>query len=531
MLASQLPTRAQPQGCTRHFAPCTLRYKNILYCCINNTDTKLRRSAIVTNVSPGKTESSLQNSIDTHANRSHVYGIDSTTACLPAGVRVVHVSQHPDGNLPFLLYLPDIDGDGVTSRSQWQAWAEHFDMNVLTLDANCACSFSELATAVGVWLGHELAGTAPHRPVYLLGEGFGGVLGLQLAWDCRRLVNRIVLVNPATSYLDSQLARMTTSLERVPPALLNLQLPVPPPLPFSLPPPLPVALAPLLGTSPQALLRQLVDSLGQQQPAEAVQALRRALDQVEQISSRLTPATFLHRLKMLEEGIRLVGPRLSRVPQRTMIIAGGQDLVLGSDKEAQRLVETMQRAFKVVLPDAGHALLYEPGGELLPLLDKEGFYIRRRVFSSPVRPGVDVNTFGTAGPVELPNFQEVGRYAASWTARLRELSSPVFMSTLADGTRVMGLEGLPYRKRPVGYGARSSHGKPLAEVSVGSAEGGEGHRAAGPYEAPGGEDPGEEAELGTGGAPLLFVGNHQLYAFDMAVSEGRPGEAREEWIC
>jgi hypothetical protein len=81
-------------------------------------------------------------------------------------------------------------------------------------------------------------------------------------------------VNPATSYKDSQLARITAVMERLPPAVLNLQLPAMPEMPFGLPvplPPLPLALAPLLGTSPQTLVRQLLESFNHQQPAEAVQ--------------------------------------------------------------------------------------------------------------------------------------------------------------------------------------------------------------------------------------------------------------------
>lgn len=59
-----------------------------------------------------------------------------------------------------------------------------------------------------------------------------------------------------------------------------------------------------------------------------------------------------------------------------------------------------------VLPDAGHALLREPGGSLLPLLRADGFYTTTRRFSSPVRgaaAAADVNTLGVAGPVEVPS--------------------------------------------------------------------------------------------------------------------------------
>jgi hypothetical protein len=45
---------------------------------------------------------------------------------------------------------------------------------------------------------------------------------------------------------------------------------------------------------------------------------------------------------------RLVGPRLSRIPQRTLVLAGGQDVVLDSEKEAKRLADTMPRAFRKV---------------------------------------------------------------------------------------------------------------------------------------------------------------------------------------
>ena len=38
------------------------------------------------------------------------------------------------------------------------------------------------------------------RPVYLLGESFGGVLALAVATERPELVDRVILVNPATSF-------------------------------------------------------------------------------------------------------------------------------------------------------------------------------------------------------------------------------------------------------------------------------------------------------------------------------------------
>jgi pimeloyl-ACP methyl ester carboxylesterase len=54
------------------------------------------------------------------------------------------------------------------------------------------------------------------RPVYLLGESFGGVLALAVAEECPDLVDRVVLVNPATSFTRSLWPALGPLLPRVP---------------------------------------------------------------------------------------------------------------------------------------------------------------------------------------------------------------------------------------------------------------------------------------------------------------------------
>ena len=56
----------------------------------------------------------------------------------------------------------------------------------------------------------------PDRPVYLLGESFGAVLALAVAHDKPDLVDRLVLVNPATSYEKSIWPRVGPLLAEVP---------------------------------------------------------------------------------------------------------------------------------------------------------------------------------------------------------------------------------------------------------------------------------------------------------------------------
>lgn len=40
----------------------------------------------------------------------------------------------------------------------------------------------------------EVAGTDPLRPVYVMGESFGGLLALAVAMECPEIVSRVVLV-------------------------------------------------------------------------------------------------------------------------------------------------------------------------------------------------------------------------------------------------------------------------------------------------------------------------------------------------
>lgn len=63
----------------------------------------------------------------------------------------------------------------------------------------------------------EVTSYGAGRPVYLLGESFGGTLCLALAAKLGNFVDRLVLVNPATSFTDSPwpaLGPLLTALPR-----------------------------------------------------------------------------------------------------------------------------------------------------------------------------------------------------------------------------------------------------------------------------------------------------------------------------
>lgn len=134
----------------------------------------------------------------------------------------------------------------------------------------------------------------------------------------------------------------------------------------------------------------------------------------------------------------------------------------------------------------------------------------------------------------------MARYAADWTKNIRELNSPVFLSTRPDGSVVLGLDALPDRRPANTHSQHQAHGQSQgdssswterdasahwAQQAANGNGNGNGHAAAG------GAAGGAEAEAAAVAAaveeavkagtlpdgPLLFVGNHQLYAFDMWV--------------
>ena len=66
----------------------------------------------------------------------------------------------------------------------------------------------------------EVGASEPERPVYVLGESFGAVLALAVAARRPDLVDRLVLVNPATAFQRSVWPRLGPLLPRVPKVLL-----------------------------------------------------------------------------------------------------------------------------------------------------------------------------------------------------------------------------------------------------------------------------------------------------------------------
>ncbi|GAX78319.1 hypothetical protein CEUSTIGMA_g5761.t1 [Chlamydomonas eustigma] len=289
----------------------------------------------------------------------------------PGGVARSQAAPDPS-TLPLILYLPGIDGTGLAAYRQFPYLSERFDLRALFMPPNDRTPFKDLVLKVKDLLEEQLEGMSHSRPVYLLGESFGGLMALAVAKECPA-VDRVVLVNPATSFSDSPWPLFGPALTALPTEVYNT---------------LPIALSPLI-TNPVAIAMHGVkrDTSVPRQVSDLAYGLIELLPELQIMRLVLPPATLAWRLQLLKEGSTYVNGVLGQVPQRTLLLTGQEDRLIPSASEGPRLKRMMQRCRLKSLSGRSHALLQEAGVNVVRIMDEEGFYIPvRRLSSQPGPP-------------------------------------------------------------------------------------------------------------------------------------------------
>ena len=124
---------------------------------------------------------------------------------------------------PLLLYLPGFDGTLLSPFLQFPALSEEFDVRGLEIAMDDRSSLEELKSMVLNFLQTE---AIENRPVYLMGESFGGILTMEVVLKIQELnqdqeerrinLEGICLINPATCYDVSNLAEQGPPVTKVP---------------------------------------------------------------------------------------------------------------------------------------------------------------------------------------------------------------------------------------------------------------------------------------------------------------------------
>ncbi|KAF5765901.1 putative alpha/beta hydrolase-1, diacylglycerol acyltransferase [Helianthus annuus] len=317
-------------------------------------------------------------------------------------------------NSPLLLSLPGVDGTGLSLLLHHQRLGEIFDVWCLHIPTTDRTPFTDLVKLIERTVRSE-NDQHPGRPIYLVGESFGGCLALAVAARIPHIDLVLVLANPATSFGKSPLQPLIPILKIAPDHIR---------------PGLPYIMSLMTGVPSSMLTSTAKKGLPSQQTitdlSEAVASLFSYLSDVGDV---LTVEMVLWKLKMLESACAYSNSCLHAVSAQTLILSSGNDQLLPSLQEGERLQKTLPKCQIRTFSDSGHALFLEETFDLVTVIKGAGYYRRAKHtdYASDFVP---------------PSSHEIKDILDSSTW-IDLATSPVMLSTLENGKIVRGLDGIP----------------------------------------------------------------------------------------
>ena len=231
--------------------------------------------------------------------------------------------KSPQPDSPLFVFLSGMDGTGQLLHTQVDRLEKSFDIRCLAIPPDDRSGWDSLGAQVIQLVEEELANRTG-RSVYLCGESFGGCLALKVALEAPWLFQRLILINPASSFNQRLWLGWGVQITQWMPDFLHQK-------------------------STLALLPFLT-ALGRIAASD-----RRALLNAMQ---SVPPATVSWRLSLLRDFV-LDEQKLSRLTQPVLMLASASDRLLPSVEEANRLASILPNTKMVVLPESGHACLLE----------------------------------------------------------------------------------------------------------------------------------------------------------------------------
>ena len=240
-------------------------------------------------------------------------------------------------NVPLFIYLPGMDGTGQLFDRQIPGLEQCFDIRRLSVAVDDLSGWEQFTKQIVQLIKRELE-QYPRQCVYLCGESFGACLALKVVLRAPEICDRLILVNPATSFKRYPLMYWGSLLVR----------------------PLPTALHRMSCVS----FLPFLAALDRLEVADR-QALLEAVQSVSQETS-------IWRLSLLRE-FHVNEAELHTITQQTLIIAGSRDRLLPSLREAEHLMQHLPDVRTHTLPYSGHACLLETGVNLYEILKTTNF--------------------------------------------------------------------------------------------------------------------------------------------------------------
>ncbi|XP_051137681.1 phytyl ester synthase 1, chloroplastic isoform X3 [Andrographis paniculata] len=314
---------------------------------------------------------------------------------------------------PVLLFLPGMDGLGLGLVLQHRPLGKVFDVRCMHIPVHDRTPFEGLVDWVEETVRAEHAST-PNKPIYLVGDSFGGCLALAVAARNQHIDLVLILANPATSIESSQLHPIFPLFDVLP---SEFHIIFPYLLSSIMGDPVKMASVNINKTLPPGpFLEQLANSLTALLPRLSV------------LADIIPKETMVWKLKLIKHAAAYANSRLHAVKAEVLLLASGKDNMLPSQEEARRLFKKIQNIQVRYFKDSGHTLLLEDGFNLLSVIKGVSMY-RRSSNHDFVMDFI---------PPSAYDFDQVEQNG--W---FRNFVGPVILSTLEDGKIVRGLAGVP----------------------------------------------------------------------------------------
>ncbi|MGK7888196.1 MAG: alpha/beta fold hydrolase [Leptolyngbyaceae cyanobacterium] len=240
----------------------------------------------------------------------------------------------PNPTLPLFLFLPGMDGTPLSMNQQFAGLKSAFDLHCLSIPNHNATpwrGFVDQVVAHAKFERHR----HPDRPIYLCGESFGGCLALQVVAEAPTLFAGLVVINGASAF--SQQVWQAW----IPTVVQQMSVPI-----YQL--------------AANVLLPLLLDA--ERVTAQNCAALLHAI-------KGIAPESAAWRLSLLAKA-QIQERSLQAFTAPTLLIASGQDQLLPSVTEAQRLASYFSQAEVVTLAKSSHACLLENEVNLSDILQQ-----------------------------------------------------------------------------------------------------------------------------------------------------------------
>lgn len=250
-------------------------------------------------------------------------------------IRLVDISKGRK-DLPLLVFLPGMDGSGLSLQQQLGKLRTVFDARYFSIPGDDTTDWVGLVTKLVELIALEQI--SQNRSVYLCGESFGACLALKAVSHRPDLFNRLVLINPASSFSRQVWSSLGTSIVKwIPEEAYR---------------------SGAIGLLPFLIAFDRVSKHNHQALLDAIQ--------------KISPETVAWRLSLLRD-FRLNKALLSQFKIPTLLLASAADRLLPSISEAQRLAALFQNSQTITLNHSGHACLLEDEVNLYHLLQQAQF--------------------------------------------------------------------------------------------------------------------------------------------------------------